>query len=387
VYKEIRRRFRNLFDIKLPLKNLDTATVVSPRGGRIAKLSLLPTFPSELKDYPDAEDQDGHKRALAWISEVLASHARALKREHYMRMFRSAVEKEATRRPETWSEMERLYMTLSNPNMPNPKERLRAAVILVDELNLAEQLSDISTLATQRREAIQRASKLDKDAHDIRSRIVDRTQELKIDHFACAIPLATLKLRLDIVDDNEGCCPVCQNSYTDLSTNTVPDLLADFPVRIKHCGHVIGKACLEQWMSTPKIDEAKYPHRTCPLCRVKIEGIPGPPYPASLKRHVKTDLRAAETLKEFVYGWDIEMEECLDTIATCMSEEIACEELLVVIKNMAGKTRWGYEKDQKMIEDKMEGLKEERWIWGFRGNHIWRQMRDEWMHSGVVRKE
>lgn len=139
-------------------------------------------------------------------------------------------------------------------------------------------------------------------------------------------------------------------------------------------------------MSTPKIDEAKYPHRTCPLCRVKIEGIKAPPYPKGLKAHLKTDRIANESLREFLYGWDIEIDECMDTIAAGMSEEIACEELLIVIEKMAGKTRWGYEGDEKMLKNKIQKVKEERWVWGFRGDRIWRQIRDEWMDSGTVRK-
>jgi hypothetical protein len=35
----------------------------------------------------------------------------------------------------------------------------------------------------------------------------------------------------------------------------------------------------------------------------------------------------------------------------------------------------------------MKKLKEERWVWGFRGDRGWRQMRDEWMTSGMVKKE
>jgi hypothetical protein len=343
--------------------------------------------PSRLESRPDEQIQEEFERAQRWLAEMLTLHVKILNREHYIRTLRSAIEKELAGAKEKWSDVERLYMALTDANVPDPKQRLGTAVLLVLELNLAERLAEVSKLATQRHEAAQRTASLGKKANDIRSQIVERTREIKIDHFACAIPLATLKQQPDIVDENQGCCPVCQNSYTDLSTNTLPDLLADFPVRIKYCRHVIGKACLEQWMGTPKIDEAKYPHRTCPLCRVKIEGVRSPKYPESLKIHLKTDRRAKETLKEMVYGWDMEMDECLDTIAMCMSEEIACEELLEVVKDRAGRTRWSCEDDKKMLEDKMKKLKEERWVWGFRGDRGWRQMRDEWMTSGMVKKE
>jgi hypothetical protein len=56
----------------------------------------------------------------------------------------------------------------------------------------------------------------------------------------------------------EGGFPICQYSYTVLSTtNTVADLLSDFPVRINYCGHVVGRACLGKWMATPPLHEIK----------------------------------------------------------------------------------------------------------------------------------
>jgi hypothetical protein len=347
----------------------------------------LCTASSRLQAMSDQEIEYEVPRAGHWIFNVLSSHVKILGREHYLRMFRFAIEKELEGAQEAWSDLEKLYMALTSLVVPDPKQRLRMTLLLVIEHNFAEQLAEIGLLASQRLAAAQRASKWEVEADEIRGKIVDRTRDIKVDHFACAIPLKTLKLRPDVIDDNEGCCPICQNSYTDLSTNTLQELQADFPVRIKYCGHIIGKACLEQWMSTPKIDEAKYPHRTCPLCRVKIEGVPPPRFPASLKGHIKTDRRASETTKELMYGWDMEMDECMDTIAACMSEEIACQELLEVVKKMARKTRWGYEKDEKMLVEKLEGLKQEKRAWGFRGDRIWRQMREEWMISGVVRKE
>jgi hypothetical protein len=343
--------------------------------------------PSRLEAQSEEERQHESKRAQKWLTKMLASHDKFLNREHCTRMFRFAIEKELAGARDQWSDVERLCMVLTDPNIPDTKQRLVMAVLLVFELNFADNLAHVSKLATQRHEVVQRTSELAQKASDIRSKMSERMQEDKVDYFACTVPLASLKLRPDIVDDNQGCCPICRNSYTDLSTYKLEELLADFPVRIKYCGHVIGKACLEQWMSTPKIDEAKYPYRTCPLCRVKIEGVKLPSYPQSLRRHIKTDGRAMETLKELLYCYDMEKQECLDTIASCMSEEIACEELLKVVKDMAGETRWGYEKDEKTLEEKMEKLKEERWVWGFRGDRNWKRIRNEWMRSGVVEKE
>jgi hypothetical protein len=381
----MRQRFRKLSEIPKPQEKSHVFTNVTIQ--ELQGLTSLPASRQVLENKTDEDILEGLERAQLWLGDLLASHVNLLKREHYMRMFRLATEKELAGLTEQWTHMEKVYMTLTCPTEADPVQRLRMTILLVLELNFAEQLAHVSKLAKQRAKDIQRIATLNQDANDIRSSIVDRTREIMVDHFACAIQLARLELRADIVDENEGCCPICQNSYTDLTTNTVTDLLADYPVRIKYCGHIIGKSCLEQWMSTPKIDEAKYPHRTCPLCRVKIEGVQAPPYPPSLKAHIKTNRVASETLRELAYGWDMEIEECMNTIATCMSEEIACEELLVVIKSMVGKTRWGYENDEKMLKEKMEKVKQERWVWGVAGDRAWRHIRDEWMDSGTVRND
>jgi hypothetical protein len=340
---------------------------------------------SRVDDMSDLDIEAKAIQAREWLVHVLASHTKLLRREHEIRIFRFAIEKELTGAKEEWSDIERLYMTLTNLDIPDAIQRLRMAFLMVIQFNFVERLGDIDKLATQQCEAIERASTLDSEANHARSDIVERAQNIKVDHFACATPLASLKLRPDIVDDNEGCCPICQNSYTNLSTNTLQELLDDFPVRIKYCGHIIGKACLERWMCTPKINVARYPDRTCPMCRVKIEGVATPPIPTSLRMHVKNNRMAAETLKDLMYNYDMEVDECLDTIGACMNEEIACRELLDVINKEKRNNKRSFEREEKMLEEKMERLKKEKWTWGFRGEQVWRQLSAEWMNSGVVR--
>ncbi|KAF2826958.1 protein serine/threonine phosphatase 2C [Ophiobolus disseminans] len=342
--------------------------------------SLVPY--SRLNTMSDPEVEHEAKQALDWLIDVLTSHARLLSREHRMRLIKFAVEKELAGARDQWTEMEKMYMVLTSPDILQPELRLRMAFLMVLQLNFAEHLADIRKLITERCGAIRRTAISKAEVDTARGSIIERIQGIKVEHFACAVPLASLKLRPDIVDDNQGCCPVCQNSYTDLSTNTPQELLDDFPTRIKHCGHIIGKGCLEQWMDTPKIEAAKYPHRTCPLCRVKIEGVPAPSPPTDLRTHMKTDRRAMEILRELFYEWDIELDEALDAVVSCMSEEIACEELLDVLKQAKGQTRWGYESDEKKLEMRMAELNKEKRAWGFRGEGIWRPFRDAWMDSG-----
>jgi hypothetical protein len=279
-------------------------------------------------------------------------------------------------------------MGLTNPNIPDPRLRLNAALIKVLHQGFPDNLEHVSRLATQRVDARDRVAAHGTEALQTHVKIARRAENNMVDGFACAIHLSELKPRSGVVDENQGCCPICQNSYTDLSTNTAQDLLSDFPVRIKYCGHIVGKGCLEQWMDTPKIDEAKYPHRTCPLCRVKIEGVQVPRVPDGLLRHVTTtDRRAQDTLKEMLYGWDLDVEECLDSILACMSEEIAIEQLRGIITEERSKSGKLFEEEDKMLMQKLEELREEKWVWGFRGDGVWKGLREQWKQSLVAKKK
>lgn len=347
----------------------------------------------DLPPHSDADVELGAKRAKSWLVNVMRSQTKLLSRQHGQRILNSAVEKELMGAKDCMSDMEKLYMVLASDDAPEPESRLRMAFLLVLQFNFAERLADIEKLATQRSAAITLAASMDAQVNTVRGNIVDRMRSIKVDHFACAIRLTTLQRRLDIVDENEGCCPICQNSYSDLTLNAPQELLVDFPIRIQHCGHIIGKGCLEQWMSTPKIDQAKYPHRTCPMCRTKIEGVPGPTLPKDLQKHIQMDRRATETLKYLVDSEDVELEECLEAIVACMSDEIACEEVLGLIEeaketaSASGGTGLDYEDDENELKAKLDELKKEKRAWGFRADGVWMRLRNEWANGGVVRRE
>jgi hypothetical protein len=413
VYQCVRLRMRNLRGLRKFGQEHDnprSALSMTPEAIRSLELQHLPR-PALTSRFSLMTDKEVEEEAIAagkWLFGMLDCHDRTLDREQQMRLFRAAVEKQMADQKERWTEMETLYMALTDYQLKSTEERLRAALGVVLLLNLAENLQDVSKLAAVRTDRIHRATTMDDELDDIRDTFVERTRSIRVDHFACAIPLSLLTTtanNVSVVDDNAGCCPICQNSYTALSTKPpgeslqatssegfqVEDLLADFPVRIKHCGHIVGKACLERWMSTPKIDEAKYPHRTCPLCRVKIEGVKTPEVPQALLKHLREDRRALETVRELMYGYDIELSECLDLTVACMSEEIACKELLAELGR--SKTAMGggvngqlYVREEKVFSDKLAELRKEKWAWGFRGDGIWGQLRDEWMDSGVLRR-
>jgi len=386
VHEHVRRRIRIFKTTQKLLSDEAWPNLILTAPPEVRKLCMQHAL--NLPPRSDAEVELEANRAKDWLVNVLRNQSQLLSREHGLRMLHSAVEKELMGAKDRWSDMEKLYMALASNDAPEPTTRLRTAFLLVLRLNFADRLADVKQLATQRCAAIELAASMDADIHKVRERIFDRMRNVKVDHFACAIYLKTLRLRPDIVDDNEGCCPVCQNSYTDLAANTPQELLADFPVRIQHCGHIIGKSCLERWMSTPKIDEAKYPHRTCPLCRTKIEGVAGPKMPMGLQKHVQTDRRATETFRYLAENWDVELEECLEVIAAYMSEEIACEEVLNLIRQAKELIGMDYDDDEeKKLRANLDELNKEKRAWGFRNNVFWKQLRDEWMDGGVVRKE
>ncbi|KAI4658290.1 uncharacterized protein J4E79_007272 [Alternaria viburni] len=338
---------------------------------------------SRLTGISDEETEQQADAARRWLLGMLDCHDRTMTREHEIRMFRFAVEKQMEEREKDWTDLERLYMALANYNLASPQERLQAAFVTVLHFDYPQRWRDINEVASKLDERLKRASDMDAGIDETREVILARTEFTNVDHFACAIPLSLLTATANnasVVDDNAGCCPICQLSYTSFQDSSILQLLGDYPVRIKQCGHIIGKSCLEQWMRTPKIDEAKYPHRTCPCCRVKIEGVKSPSVPRGLLDHLKTDRRAMETVRELLYGYDMDLEECLSAISACMSEEIACEEL------MAELGRNGGEQDDQILKDKLANLEKEKRAWGFRGNGIWKKLREEWMNSGVTRK-
>lgn len=346
--------------------------------------------PSRLQDLTDSELYEQAAEVPKWIFEVLDYHDRAFGRPHDMRMFRSAVEKEMAGHRERWSEKEHLYMTLTTPALPSPAERMKSASILVLHSNLAVRLEDVSSLTPERMERILCAKDSDPDLHKTCKGIFEKFCSIQVDHFACAVPLSSLQppATASVVDENAGACPICQHSYTDLSNFEIQDLVADYPVRIKYCGHIVGKACLEQWMQTPKIDPAKYPHRTCPLCRVELEGVRPPPAPNMVKKKLRIDRRAMDTVRELNNSYNMEYVDCYSVVAACISMSIACKELLAEVHGQKRDgVHAGFDEHEKILNEKLREVDREMAAWGFRENAAWKHICNSWMDSGVVRKE
>jgi len=334
---------------------------------------------SRLEDMSDEQVSQASEAARKWLFTILDYHGRSMERDQEMRMFRLAVEKEMEDRTGDWTDLEQLYMSLSSLELTSPEDRLKAGFMVVLHGNLSERLRDVSEAAAILTERLQYESNMGAETTAMLNRIAQRTESIKVDHFACAVPLSlltTIAHNTSVVDDNAGCCPICQNSYTDLSEFTVEELLADYPVRIKYCDHIIGKACLEQWMVTPKIDEAKYPYRTCPLCRVDIEGIETPEALEVLRTHLLSQRRGGECLRRLVYDYGVQVEESVEAVAACISEEIACKELLAEVRRQGGN-----EMQERALKARLEQLNKEKWMWGFKGDGSWKQVSEAWMNS------
>ncbi|KAJ4349321.1 hypothetical protein N0V95_004690 [Ascochyta clinopodiicola] len=269
-------------------------------------------------------------------------------------------------------------MAVTDVNLDTWEQRLQTAFLVALQGDFANRLTLVKNKASQHLERARRAKDAARKANDIRTRILDRILTECVDHFACAVPLSIIE---DMREHSgpEAMCPICHHPFTDTNACSIEELLADFPVRIKYCGHIVGKSCLEQWMDTPKIDEAKYPDRSCPLCRVNIEGVAAPAVPAKTSDHVKRDLTAILNRRklEEMGECDLEFAECLNAISACISEEIAVGELMAVLSTEKNQLNTRLEVQKAFLQEKLEMLKMERWIWGFRDNVAWKKARGD----------
>jgi hypothetical protein len=390
VHQTVLTRVRNLNDMRKLFhkhQTLKHILEVSPDSLRdiLQQHTKPPSEVSRLVTLADvAVAQEEATRARDWVLDVLTCHfcLKMQSRQHDVSLLTKAVEKEAIGEKEILSAKESFYLAVTDPELTDTIERLKAAFVMVLQRNYVQEFPDISQHAGPRIERFHRIRDMEADMLEIHDSMANKAVTAKVDHFACAVPLSSVK-HSTADTDHEGACPICQNSYTGADF-AIEDLLADYPVRIKHCGHIVGRSCLERWMVTPKIDEAKYPFRTCPLCRIAIEGTPLPPIPKDLRKHLKSNRMAIETLYNIEEMAEMDAEDCTDALLACMSEEIAAEELL---KEAESGSLVGDDDIKCYIGVVMENLAREKWAWGFRGHAAWKNLRDEWARSGVVRKQ
>lgn len=379
MYKQIRQRLTRLTEIrhlirmdgenpKLLVYAIENLEELCQTWTHLASLANIEF---RLKDMAAAQLDEETRKAREWVLGVITLQEQLCERSHFVRLLRSALEKDPGER----TDLESLYMTLTEEDPDDPTERLDIAYTLVLHFNYAETYKSILEKAQQLSARKSKASEA--HAKKVRKRIVEKAQSIKVDMFACAVPLSTIRS----AQNEERDCPVCRNAYLDFATFSAGDLLADYAVRIKYCGHVVGKHCLETWMDTPLIDAARYPDRTCPLCRTEIEGRETPDLPRGLREHIVHSRQAGELMQKT----DLETDECLDVLLRLMSEEVAVGALL----EEAGEEEHGQvdvEMAREFLKERAEELREEKKMLGFaRSEGLWRGMRAEWVDSGVKR--
>ncbi|KAJ4293493.1 hypothetical protein N0V90_008776 [Kalmusia sp. IMI 367209] len=314
------------------------------------------------------------RQARTWLLRIIVLQARYADNHHFIRILRSAHEK-----PESaWSDLERLYMALSDLGFDDAEDRLDYAFALVLHYNYAEKHRDVLKKLQEIEDRRLRLAKKKDGGETVRARILDKVQSVKVDNFACAVPVSTIA---DSACEDDHACPICRNKYLDFVTFPITDLISDYPVKIKYCGHVIGKGCLETWMATPLADPAKYPHRTCPLCRVEIEGGELPPPPRVITQHVDKHDKVVALIERL----GLEDEECWDGLLRLISEEIALGELKTEVEGRMMVDNGEEEclsKAKETLKQSLAELVEEKKVWGFGGREKeWAKAKKEWVEA------
>ncbi|KAF2646748.1 hypothetical protein P280DRAFT_464928 [Massarina eburnea CBS 473.64] len=349
--------------------------------------------------------QTEFEKAREWLFGVVKMQEKVFEKADLYRLLRAGVEKEGTsgndeaasqgpgaaggEEAESTRDLRKLYMRLTESDREDEAEddeewdfedHLESAFILTLQDNYAEKYAAI--LQKLRERVGRRPNSSLSPTQRILRRMIEKTQSSKVDNIACAIPLTAIQA----MSEEDQSCSICQNAYLDLHTFPIEDLIADYPVRIKYCGHIYGKQCLETWMETPLIDAAKYPFHTCPICRVQIEGRESCEKPKDLARHVHKDVAIKAVIKEADY--EIDEYECMEGMLKCISDEIILAELSREVT--------GLEKGCKLIGTKLKECKtvlekrkrendEEKKMWGFEGEEqrkIWSRIGEKWRECG-----
>lgn len=313
--------------------------------------------------------------------QMVSLQAHHLTKERMTRLLRSAIEKAE----DDWTDMERLYMALTDEEQGSAEERLDYAFALAVHHRWA--ISHARTLQRLHGHDRQKSwfthkinPETTRDELRLCKRIFNKIQAGKLDHFACAIPAATIN---NFSSDADRACPICRNEFLDLADPNIDDLISDYPVKIKYCGHIVGKSCLELWMNAPLANAAVHPHRTCPLCRQQIEFHEGRRYvPEFVQDHVDTSIDAIYLAGKL----ELDEEDSWDAILRLMSEEIVAEELLGEverkIENASGEDERLSEANT-VLEKTLKELEEERLMWGFDDPAEWAIGRKEWMDATI----
>lgn len=382
VYKQVLKRLQRLTEVRTLIRrsSRDDDHLLQESPDYFSELFQIahPEKPFRLDTVPYTPQLHSEiVQARTWLLQTVALQARHLPKANLIRIFRFALEK-----PESeWTDIDRLYMNLTDWELEDAEECLDYTFALVLHNQYAQKYAHVLTKLRERENHRIRLEKKREPLpqfpnHEaICQRILSKIHSVKVDNFASAIPVSSI---INAPSDDERACPVCRNEYLDFATFEIEDLVADYPFKIKYCGHVIGKACLETWMDTPLADPAKYPWHTCPLCRTEIEGMEIRNPPAFIQDHVLDDpiaLSLADDLR-------LEDEECWDGIYRLISEEIVIEGLMDELQgrmSVEGDDGDRLRKALTALRRRVEELQEEKTVWGFATKKAgWLKAKKEW---------
>ena len=391
VYKQVQERLKQLLDIRALLRSPSRRESADLFPFDIDYLSsrFQTVYEDTLFRLDTITSTDQARRemqaARGWLVQMLNLQARHLPRENLIRILRFAIEKAES----DWTDMERLYMALTDEEQGDSEMRMDYVFALVIHFQYATKHAhvlgrlrecDASRIRSLQKRPPQLAIQ---NEEAVRKRIQEKLQACKLDHFACAVPVTSIT---SSACEDDHACPICRNDYLDFTAFDIEDLISDYPVKIKFCGHVIGKDCLETWMSTPLADPAKYPYRACPLCRTQIEFEEDRRYmdvPECVQEHTDvngTAIYLAGKLKA-------DEEDCWSAILRLMSEEIVAEELLHEL-NRKMKSVDGEDerlvKARTVLEEKLKDLGDEKLMWGFDKVLDWAKAKKEWMNAKIT---
>lgn len=390
VYAEIQERLKNLLQIRrLMSKQHDRHTVqlfpldVEYLTERFE--DLYPELLFRLQTLSVDEFQGEMQLARTWLSRILLLQARHFPKENLIRILRFGIEKDSSK----WTDMERLYMMLTNGDEDEAEYRLDDAFATVIHFQYASRhetvLIKLKELDEHNKRSLSKRQMvaIDEDLDIVVARIGRKAKEANVAHFTCAVPVdATVSASSS---ENPLECPICRNDALDLDSFPVDEIINDYPVKIKHCGHIIGKECLEQWMRTPLINEAINPYHTCPACRVRLEFGDDEEDPVDVPEWIQEHTYYHRNPHHLQHKLRLDEEECHKAILDLLSDEIATEEMLGEINRrvqagIGDKSR--LTKAKVSMERRMAMLQIEKKIWGFeREPEMWKKTRAEWMNT------
>lgn len=383
VYREICICLHNLISIRDIVHNTHDGD--QPLISTVEEINSHSWLAAKLADFPRLSlDQTSSSQELLqlaqkarnWMLQIMSIQS-DYSRAHFIRLFRSTLETDSSQ----WTDLQHLYHTLTNPKIGDATQRLRVAFAVCLQGSFANKYALELSRAQQAvyLRGLPHSSHVTPAILAARNKLADKVESSRIDSFACAVPLFSIHAS---TCEAEKECPICRESYlpfTDNSTSTINDLLADYPVQIKYCGHVVGKCCLEMWWDTPNKDPAKFPFKTCPLCRTKISDREGEE--PGFSKEMMHRIRHSRFVRQVMESTGIEEEDVVVGVKMGMSEEIAVLELVEEVERVKRMGSVGGEavrEAKMMLEGRLMEVRKEREVWGI-PDCLWERARGDWM--------